>query len=570
MKRALLLAALLAGPAAPAAAQHTLEIERFDGRIAVGRDAAIEVTERIQARFTGAWNGIYRKIPLEYRTAQGLNWSVQVELLGARDAEGHALRVETGREGHYLKYKIWIPGAVDAERTIELRYRVRNALRFFDDHDELYWNVTGDEWDVPLGLVSAEVILPDAAQGVRATAFNGVYGSSARDAEVAVQGTDIRFTMPRKLEYREGLTVVVGWAPGVVPRPTLWDKVRRVLLDNWPLGIPLVVVTLMSLLWYRTGRDPSRNPVMVQYEPPKELTPAEAGTVTDESVDLRDITATIVDLAVRGYLKIEELPRNGLLGFFARQDSRFTRLKGEGEWEGLAAHEREVLEGIFRGAGSAELSDLTNRFYRHIPPIQQGVMDRLVGRGVWRRRPDAVRNGWRAGGVFLGFAIGMGGAALSARWSLTPVPFVVAAVLTALIIIGFAGLMPARTVRGTRLLEQVLGFQEFLGRVDGQHYLQAKLTPEMFERFLPYAMALGVEQHWAKAFQGLAMEPPRWYVGATPGAFNPVGFTHGMSAMTAQAGSVMRSQPRSSSGSGFSSGGGFSGGGGGGGGGGGF
>jgi len=132
--------------ASPAAAQRSLAIERFEAQIRVERDGAIQVTETITARFTGSWNGIYRTIPVKYRTAQGFNWTLGLALESATDASGQPLRTEAARERHYVKYKIWIPGAQDATRTIVLRYRATNGLRFFEDHDELYWNVTGDEW----------------------------------------------------------------------------------------------------------------------------------------------------------------------------------------------------------------------------------------------------------------------------------------------------------------------------------------------------------------------------------------------------------------------------------------
>ena len=134
----LILPALVSLVATAARAQRSIAIERFDATIQVRPDAAIDVSESIVARFTGSWNGIYRTIPVKYRTAQGLNWTLRLALLGATDEAGRELRVETNREGHYVKYKIWVPGAQDATHTLVLRYRASNGLRFFKDHDELY------------------------------------------------------------------------------------------------------------------------------------------------------------------------------------------------------------------------------------------------------------------------------------------------------------------------------------------------------------------------------------------------------------------------------------------------
>jgi len=152
---------LLAGlwmAGAPAVAQErSLVIERFHATIQVEPSGTIQVAESIVARFTGSWNGIYRTIPVKYRTAQGLNWTLGLDLQDATDEAGRPLRVEASRERHYIKYKIWVPHALDATHTVVLRYRATNGLRFFEEHDELYWNVTGDEWDVPIEAASARI-----------------------------------------------------------------------------------------------------------------------------------------------------------------------------------------------------------------------------------------------------------------------------------------------------------------------------------------------------------------------------------------------------------------------------
>lgn len=551
------------------AAQRTLEILGMHSRVTVAPDGSIDVSETIRARFTGQWNGIYRKVPVEYRTAQGFNWSIRIALVSATDDQGRTLRTETSREGHRVQYKVWIPGAQDAERTIVLRYRAENALRFFDEHDELYWNATGDEWDVALGMVSAEIVLPAGATGVRATAFNGVQGATHRDADIGVAGSTVTIRMPRPLEFREGMTAVVGWDKGLVAEPTAADRAAGFLASNWPLAIPIPVLLGMLALWMTRGRDPRRRPIAVRYEPPPDFTPAEAGTITDERVDMRDITATVVDLAVRGYIRIEEKEESSLFGLVTSEEFVFHRVRPSSEWGALPQHERHVLAGIFSdGADTVELSDLRNEFYKKLDGIRKGVMARLMDRGVYRARPDTTRAGWTGAGLLFGGIIAAGGARLSSGLSLTPLPFLIAGTLSGLIVVLMGRLMPARTEAGTRTLEEVLGFEEFLGRVDRERYEGVRLRPEMFERFLPYAMAFGVEAKWAKAFRDIYVEPPTWYAGSHPGQFSASSFSRSLSSMSTRTAGAMSSAPRSSSGSGFS--GGSSGGGGGGGGGGGF
>src|SRR5919198_1800728 len=510
-------------------AQRSYSIDRFDGQIRVNRDASIDVTETITASFVGSYNGLYRTIPIEYRTNSGLNWTLGVALQSARDDAGNNLRTETSRHGHSIKYKIWIPGAANASRTIVLRYHATNGLRFFEEHDELYWNVTGDEWDVPISAATAEIDLPANTSGVRAIAFNGVYGSTARDAQVAVDGDVVRLAMPQGLGYHEGLTAVVGWNKGIVTAPSAASRAIATLRSNWPLIIPIPVFLFAFLSWRRRGRDPRERPVSVQYEPPKDMTPAEAGTLLDNSADMRDITATLVDLAVRGYIRIEEHENPKLFGLFDRGTTYSLRRLRDAD--DLTSHEREVFTGIFSERGDAvSLDDLKNEFYKRLSPIRDAVFDRLTNSGYYQNRPDKVRQHWTGGGVALALLVGVGGTYLSKLTLLTPVPFVIAAAASAIIVLVFAQIMPARTQAGARALEQVLGFEEFLRRVESEHLKRVIIgRPELFDKYLPYAMAFGVAQQFARAFEGIYTEPPRWYVGPSITNFNVGHFSTSMS-----------------------------------------
>jgi uncharacterized membrane protein len=566
MRAALL---LLLAITTPAQAQRSLAIKRFDATIAVNPGGGVEVRESITAEFTGSWNGIYRMVPVVYRTPQGFNWTLRLHLLGVTDQNGVPLEVQSSRERHYVKYRIRVPGAENATRTVVIRYRASNGLRFLEDHDELYWNVTGDEWDVPIEAASARIELPEPATGIRAIAFNGVYGSTARDAAVETVGTTVHISMPHRLEFHEGLTAVVGWNPGVIARPTETQQALGFLASNWPLIIPVPVFLAMFGLWRRVGRDPKQLPIAVQYEPPDSLTPAEAGTLMDQSADMRDITATVVDLAVRGYLTIEERDESALLGLIKRRDYVFHRLDPSGTGSTpLQRHEQQVLNGIFAsGATEVKLSDLENEFYRYLPAIKDRVFERLVDRGLYRSRPDRVRSWWLAGTVVVAGLILSLSVPLSAKLQMSPVPLVVATLVSGLIVFGFGRIMPARTAAGVRVLERVLGFEEFLARVEKDRLERVVKTPEMFERYLPFAMAFGVERRWAKAFRDIYREPPRWYAGPNPSSFSLDDFSGRLADLSSRAQSTMTSSPRSSSGSGFSGGssGGGSGGGGGGG-----
>jgi uncharacterized membrane protein len=563
--------ALLVVALAASASARQLKIEKFSAEIFVDPDSTLEVTETIQANFIGVWHGLYRTIPVEYITPQGFNYSLFVKFEGATDAAGQKLKVESSRQGHYLKWKIYIDDATDVERTIQLHYHVRNGLKFFEDHDELYWNVTGDEWDVPIGNASAQIFLPPGVTGVRTNEFTGSYGSRAQNAEITATENSVEVSMLRPLAFHEGLTAVVGFDKGFVKEPGTGDLISQFLASNWPLFFPVPVFLVMFWLWTR-GRGPRVGPVAVQYAPPEGMSPAEAGTLVDETAAMRDITATIVDLAVRGYITIEEKEKSGVVGMLLHnKDYVFHLKKGLPEWTGLKAHEISLLGGIFSNGmlADVELSSLQNVFYKNLPGIKGNIFDELMEHGYFQHRPDYVRSAFVGGGFFAGVVLFLLGNAMAQKMGMAPAPFLVAAILSAGIILGFGWFMPARTADGAKALAGVLGFEDFLSHVEAGHMDKLSQTPETFEKFLPYAMALGVEKKWVGAFQNIYTQPPSWYQGGYyNGGFYPIMFISSLDNMTTSASSVMASAPRSSGGSGFggggSSGGGFGGGGGGG------
>lgn len=559
-----------------AIAARTLTIQSFRGEIAVLPNGTIDVTETIEAHFAGSWNGLFRTIPVEYEGTGGFNYSLDVHMDSISDDSGAKLRYETSRETHYLKYKIYVPDANDATRTIVLHYHVTNALRFFDDHDELYWNVTGDEWDVPIQSAEAEISLPVGTTGIRVLDFTGSYGSRAHNADVETTGNLVVAKMTRPLAFHEGMTVVVGWDKGAVHEPTWSENLARFLESNWPLGFPLLALVAMFYIWYTRGRDPRLRPISVKYEPPDKLTPGELGTLVDCSANMRDITATLVDLAVRGFIVIEEKNVSHMMGLYSNKDYTFHLKKPTSDWGGLKSHELLLLHGIFvsDNSVSVDLSELHNRFYTNVKGIREALLDSLVEHNYFARRPDAVRAGWLGVGGVLGFFLIVGGVWLGSNYGLQPLPFFISGILTAVVICAFGWFMPVHTAEGAEALENAIGFEQFLQRVESDRIERIEKTPELFEKFLPYAMALGVEKKWVGSFQGIFTQPPSWYQGGIYGPnFYPIMLVNNLNMMTAQTASMMTSAPRSAGGSGFGGGGGgggFSGGGFGGGGGGGF
>jgi hypothetical protein len=556
--------------AAPAAAK-SWRVSNFQDTITVNPDGSSLVKETITLVFVGEWHGIHRKIPIEYPGPDGVNYRLFVDVTGVTDENGGKLKYDSSTSGAYRDLKIYIADAVDAIRTVEIAYRVRNGTRFFDQYDEFYWNVTGNDWPVPVDHASASVQLPAAASGsLRAQAFTGVYGATQRDATAKVEGANAEFETNSPLPMRGGMTVDVYIPKGILRQPGWLTKVLWFIGSNPAVFLPLVTFVAMFVLWWYAGRDPDPGmSVAPMYEPPAGVSPAEAGTLLDDRIHPRDITSTIVDLAVRGFIKIELTDDKGLL--FHHKDYIFHLLQKREDWQGLAPHERVMMENIFVGDDpETRLSSLKNRFYRAVPVIRTDIMSALKQKGIYTLDPESA-NGYSLGAAFcilVPFAV-----VQYFGWAdfLSSVPVVaVCVVLSAAIWWLFARVMTAKTIKGAQTHIAVLGFQEFMNRVDGERL--KTMPPDTFEKFLPYAMALGVEHHWAQAFAGIVKDPPSWY--AAPAgygygmAFNPILFSSSMHGMATDMHQVFVSAPRASStgsgwggGSGFGGGGGFSGGG---------
>ena len=540
-------------------------IADFKDTISISKDGSALVSERITLVFTGHWNGIHRTIPIEYPGPRGTNYTLYLDVKSVTDEGGSALKYESSRKGGYRDLKIYIPGAEDTTRVVNIDYTMRNSVRYFEDHDEFYWNVTGNDWPVPIDHASAFVTLPEnTAGGLRAQAFTGVYGSTEGEATSEVKGADVMFETTNPLPMRGGLTIDIYVPKGGLDEPSSLTRLGWFLGSNPIVFLPFLTLGVMFALWNTVGKDPDPGmSVAPMYEPPKGMTPAEAGTLIDDSTDPRDITSTIVDLAVRGYIKIEETVDTTLL-VFKSKDYILHLLKPRELWTSdLCPHERVMLENIFVGGSATRLSSLKNRFYTAIPVIREDIMSALKKKGMYQVDPGA------AGGYSIVAAIAVGLLLAGLQYLgwmnlFNSVPLlVISGGISAIIWWLFARQMTAKTVLGARTVVAVLGFQEFMNRVDADRI--KRLPPDTFEKFLPYAMAFGVEQHWAQAFAGLIKDPPNWYVGSTPySGFNPVYFSSSMHSMASDMHQVFVSAPRaSSSGSGFGGGGGggFSGGG---------
>lgn len=565
--RAAALALLLAGAlalliAGAAVTAHAERIESFESEVYLGTDDDFSVVEKIRYDFgTEQRRGIYRDIPIAYGRGRAADYRIRLKVQGVSDAQGNDRPYKVIGSGQTLRIRIG-----DPDRTLSgvqdywIRYRVERAYLYLESHDEFYWNATGDLWDVPMGMASAAVYLPEgvAARGLDHACHVGPRGAVGGSCSVVATPGSLRFRTQGPLAAGEGLTVVVGLPKGVLAEPSPLERFLSRLgdyLNAWAL-LPLLALGGMSYAWRTRGRDPQGGAAIpVRYEPPEGLTPAEVGTVVDEEVDLIDITSSILDLAIRGFLRLEELEAEGFL-FLKERDVRLVKLR---EPQGLRRHETLLMKHLFVAGDQVLISSLKDVFYEHLEELEQALYDEVSRKGrFFPTSPRKVRRLW-AGGGFLLLTAGVG----SFFSNVVPAAALPLG-LAGLVVLGFAKVMPRRTRRGRRIYEEILGFKEFVGRVDRDRLERmGRLEPGTFEKVLPFAIVLGVADQWAGAFADLYTEPPRWYRSADPHAvFRPRAFVSNLGGSLDTIGQTLSSRP-SSSGSGSSGlgGGGFSGGG---------
>jgi len=559
--------ALLLLPLAAAADERILS---YHSDILVRADAVIEVTETITVRAEGdrIRRGIYRDFPTRYRDRSGNRVVVDYEpesLL--RDGRPEAWRIErrgNGVRSYFGQASVFLdPG----EYTYTWRYDASRMLGFFDDYDELYWNVTGSGWDFPIDRAGATVRFgfEVASADIGVDAWTGAEGSRAQDVEARVAGGEARFETTAPLGRREGLTVAVSWPKGLVAPPTTGQKFRWLVRDNRDLLFALAGLALLLFyyvpVWMHFGRDPAPGVLFTRYQPPRDLSPASLRYVRRMGYDGKVFTAAVVNLAVKGHLRIE----------IAGGDYSLVRTEPPPDAPPLAKGERELLAELFAAGDVLPLDDEHYRTFSaaraaHQRSLRSDYRNRLFRTNGILNLPAVL--------VFLATLVVVFGGAEGAPPALV---FIVLIVMVAAMAL-FAWLMKRPTGMGRRVLDEIEGFREYLEIAEKDELNMRnppEKTPELFERFLPFALALGVEQAWAERFAGMFARlqaeegspyHPSWYNGSWTG-IDISAHTSRLSSGLNSAISSSMTAPGSSSGSG---GGGSSGGGGGGGGGGGW
>ena len=533
-------------------------ITKYNTDITVHADGTITIVETIHADFAEPHHGIFRLIRLRYQDRIGRRFAYAFHLCSVTDGHGRSYPVIHTTQGDYDNVKIGDPDQLTTgPHEYEITYTVDRGIRFIEHRPELYWNAIGQEWSAPIRTATCTVHLPQAAKLGTDDYYarTGPQGSTEGDARIDTHDSkDLTFTATRELGPQEGMTIWIGLPEGAIAEPQRNQRAIWFLGDNGMWGIPIVFLIGFVVLWKRRGKDPGAGrSATVTYEPPDHLIPAEMGVIIDERAGLREISSTIIDLAVRGYIKIEVLHEEGFL--VDKTDYCLTKLKDVDA--NLTPFEMHLLDDVFGSESSQHISYLRNSFWVHLPALRLRLYDQLVAKGYFAQSPDRIRSEYCVLAAVL-----IVGAVFAESFTQSMMWF---GAIAACGVIGllFAPAMPRKTLKGTRALQEIIGFEDYL-RTAERGEIEAQARQGDFEKYLPYAMELNVADQWAHAFQGIANQPPQWYIGPMGSGFNPGFFAHDMTAAASQMGSSLASSPGSSGGGG----GGFSGGGGGGGGGG--
>jgi uncharacterized membrane protein YgcG len=501
-------------------------IRNFDVQLVVNLDASIDVTETIDADFSVPKHGIIREMPIRY--AVGMHqYGLRVRLLEVDDGEGRDYQTSVSYEENLMKIRIGSPQfTVSGRQRYRLRYHVERAILWEGNHAwengnyaVLRWNATGTEWQVPINASKVTVRLPRDLNDfeLNSDAWTGYHNARGKAfTKHLVDARTVEFTtLP--LGPREGITVEISMTADTVSRPGWWKELSWWLTDNFPYAVFPATLALCFFSWLLRGRDlPGTGTIVVNYEPPDNLTPAEVGTLVDERVDLRDISATIIDLAVRGYLKIEELGSSSW--FSSGSDYRFKKLKGP---EGLKNFEQRLYMQIFSRGDEVTLSDLHEKFFPVLPRVKADLYRGLSQAQFFDGNPEKVRGAFLVLGIMLVLAV-LGAAcliqlALIGRIFFLPV--IIAGVLSVLSVVVTSRVMPRKTRKGRVAWEKIAGLQEYIRRAEVDD-IQEQERQGVFERLLPYAIIFGLSKRWGKAFASLYSEPPSWYQPARPMDFS--------------------------------------------------
>lgn len=540
---------------------HAEQIDSFNSKIQVQNDGTLQVIETIIYNPQDApRHGLLRDIPLQ--NAQG--GSMQILNISITDGNGTPYQFTRSGSGT-ISFKIGNPNVTfGTPKTYVISYTIAGAYSYFQDFDEIYWNATGNDWVIPIVKASAEVDLPIGVSPLQSACYVGVSGSkNSCNSSLGI------FVAPTELNPGEGLTVAVGFAKGVVPPEVLPPNYSYLWILTLLIA-PIVAFFWLFQSWRRKWRAPKGTGVIIaQYDAPQGFTPMEVAGALSETVAGKAISAEIIYLATKGFIKITQTESKFLI--FTSKDYELQKLKEIDE--SLSSQDKLLMDCLFAGHSVVKLSGLKNTFYVFVAAIGKAILEGLTAKGFFRDDFRKTKVWLKLLGILLIIASVFLGSFFQSllAWLIggvaAAVTFFVGIAIAGIIAFIFSIIISTRTAEGVAIKEWILGFKEYLqiaekDRINFHNAPEKK--PEIFEKFLPYAMVLGVEKAWAKEFEGIYTTPPSWYSGPSGAAFSAVVFTNSLGSFNTMAASSLSSAPGGGSGGGGSSGGGGGGGGGGG------
>ncbi len=548
-------------------------ITSYNTTIHIEPDASLQVREEIQYDFESIErHGIYRTIPIAYKNEKNTRY-IKIENLSVQ-VDDTATTFSTSRSSDTIEIKIGDPNAlVTGRKKYILNYTVRGALNDFPDHSELYWNAIGTDWKIPIMNATVLIQIPQSVTStlLQTDCYTGTYGEKQPCA--TVRTNDLRghaasaTYVHNNLEPNQALTVVLGFPTGIVATTTPINAIEGMTSlapgsNYWYLLIPLTCI-IMFRYWWKYGRDPKgTNVIIAEYESPDNLSPAEVGLIYDNSLDNKDVSAEIIQLAIAGHLTITRLEAHG---FFSKADYQLQ--KNTSGTKPLTDAQRALLTSLFKSgvtAGIVKLSELKNNFSTDFSRIRKIITNDLIAQGYLdkNRYYRAILTG------IAGIALALSGVVVAV--GINSSNLIISVIASSLLVLLFAAFMPARNKKSVLTREKILGLKRYItvAEKDRINFHNApEKNPGLFEKLLPYAMVMGVETAWAKQFDGIYITPPNWYHDSTFGnGFNALLFAHNLHSFHTASTSTLVSTASSGTsglGGGGFSGGGFGGGGGG-------
>ena len=509
----------------PARAQGDVAADRYDVDVTVLDGGALEVVEQLTLDFGGGpFRHGYRDVPLD--RAGGIR-DVQVGEPGQPYQPGveRPRTYATTRRGDVLRIDWWFPPTSNRTRTFEIRYRAEGALRVYPDGDQVYWQAVGADHGYPIQLARVQVQLPAAVSADQLKL--AAYSERQRVTSQQVDPQTVAFET-RDLGPETGLTVRVQVPHGLVAaQPPVWQAeadrddylsqtVRPALNFVFlvlGLLIPAAGLASLALLWRTRGRDPDLAPgAPTVSTPPSDLPAPLAGTLLDEQADVQDAVATLVDLGNRGVLRMTQIQDQTWMG--PPQDYEVERLQKDDA--GLREHERLLLITLFGEGDQVRLSQARGTFAAAIPGIQAALHKEVAQEGLFVENPDLVRSRYRQGGILIA-VVGVIGAIFVGGW-LAPytdlgwLPFA-GLLLLGGVLLWSAPHMPQRTRAGALAAQRWAAFRRHLtGLTTGADAAGG----DEFQRYLPYAVAFGLDRAWMERFAATGAPAPGWYQGGGP------------------------------------------------------